>query len=125
MRLPRGHEAASDHRRGEELDAARIGYYGIVRFSSTSSTREGWMAGGQGDMECPECMDLLADYVDGSLPRNQAELLEWHLEGCGPCVAFVRTYKGTVDAARRLRETTLPPELKEKLRAFLKRSVQQ
>jgi len=30
-----------------------------------------------------------------------------------------------VDAARRLRETTLPPELKEKLRAFLKRSVQQ
>lgn len=83
------------------------------------------MAGAQGDMECPECMDLLADYVDGSLPRDQAELLEWHLEGCGPCVAFVRTYKGTVDAARRLRETTLPPELKEKLRAFLKRSVQQ
>jgi anti-sigma factor RsiW len=87
--------------------------------------REGRMAGEQGDMECPECMDLLADYVDGSLARNQAELLEWHLEGCGPCVAFVRTYKGTVDAARRLRETTLPPELKEKLRAFLKRSVQQ
>ncbi len=83
------------------------------------------MAEGQGEMECPECMDLLADYVDGSLPRHQSELLEWHLEGCGPCVAFVRTYKGTVDAARRLRETTLPPELKEKLRAFLKRSVQQ
>jgi anti-sigma factor RsiW len=86
---------------------------------------EGGMAEAQGEMDCPECMDLLADYVDGSLPRNQAELLEWHLEGCGPCVAFVRTYKGTVDAARRLRETTLPPELKEKLRAFLKRSVQQ
>jgi anti-sigma factor RsiW len=78
----------------------------------------------QGGMECPDCMDLLADYVDGSLPKDQAELLEWHLEGCGPCVAFVRTYKGTVDAARRLRETTLPPELKEKLRAFLKRSAQ-
>ena len=83
------------------------------------------MAGAQGDMDCPECMDLLADYVDGSLPRNQAELLEWHLESCGPCVAFVKTYKGTVDAAKRLRETTLPPELKEKLRAFLKRSAQQ
>ena len=33
--------------------------------------------------------------------------------------------QGTVDAVRRLRETTLPPELKEKLRAFLKRSAQQ
>ena len=44
------------------------------------------------------------DYIDGSLPRNQIALLEWHLDGCPPCVAFVNTYKGTVDAARRLRE---------------------
>jgi anti-sigma factor RsiW len=71
---------------------------------------------------CSECMNLLADYVDGVLPREQAELLEWHIEGCAPCVAFVNTYKGTVDAARRLRETTLPPELRDKLIAFLQRS---
>lgn len=74
------------------------------------------------DIGCPECMDLLADYVDGALPREQAELLEWHIEGCGPCVAFVNTYKGTVDAAKRLRQTSLPPELREKLIAFLQRS---
>ena len=74
------------------------------------------------DIGCPECMDLLADYVDGALPREQAELLEWHIEGCAPCVAFVNTYKGTVDAAKRLRQTTLPPELREKLIAFLQRS---
>jgi len=67
-------------------------------------------------------MDLLADYVDGALPREQAELLEWHIEGCAPCVAFVNTYKGTVDAAKRLRQTTLPTELREKLIAFLQRS---
>jgi len=83
----------------------------------------GLMAEAQDEIACRECMDLLADYVDGALPKHQAELLEWHLEGCGPCVAFVRTYKGTVDAAKRLRETTLPPELKEKLRAFLRRSA--
>jgi anti-sigma factor RsiW len=76
-----------------------------------------------GDMECRECMDLLSDYVDGSLPKDQAELLDWHLEGCPACVAFVNTYKGTVDAARRLRETKLPPELQQKLVAFLKRSA--
>ena len=45
--------------------------------------------------------------------------------------ALVRPERGAetvptpVDAAKRLRETTLPPELKEKLRAFLKRSVRQ
>ena len=74
------------------------------------------------DIGCSECMDLLADYVDGLLPRERAELLEWHLEGCGPCVAFVNTYKGTVDAAKRLRETTLPQELRDRLIAFLQRS---
>lgn len=79
------------------------------------------MADAQDSMECPECMDLLADYVDGSLPRDQAELLEWHLDECGPCVAFVKTYKGTVDAAKRLRETRLPPEVHQRLVAFLKR----
>ena len=74
------------------------------------------------DIACPECMDLLADYVDGVLPKHRAELLEWHLEGCAPCVTFVNTYKGTINAAKRLRETTLPPELRQKLLAFLKRS---
>jgi hypothetical protein len=33
------------------------------------------MADEQDNMECPECMDLLADYVDGALPRHQAELV--------------------------------------------------
>jgi anti-sigma factor RsiW len=73
-------------------------------------------------LQCRECVDLLADYLDGSLPKDKAELLEWHLEGCAPCVAFVNTYRGTVDAARRLRETRLPPELHQRLLSFLKRS---
>lgn len=76
------------------------------------------------DLQCRECVDLLADYVDGTLSKAQAELLDWHLDGCAPCVAFVNTYKGTVDAARRLRETRIPPELHRKLLDFLKRSAQ-
>ena len=71
---------------------------------------------------CPECMDLLADFVDGALPREQADRLQWHLDGCPPCVAFVNTYKGTVDAAKRLRETALPREVRERLMSFLQRS---
>ena len=57
------------------------------------------------EIGCSECVELLADYIDGSLPTETTALLEWHLGGCPPCVAFVNTYKGTVDAARRLRET--------------------
>ncbi|MCI0547977.1 MAG: zf-HC2 domain-containing protein [Candidatus Rokubacteria bacterium] len=70
---------------------------------------------------CRECVDLLADYVEGALPRHEAALLESHLDGCPPCVAFVNTYKGTVGAARRLREVRIPPEVEKRLIAFLKR----
>jgi anti-sigma factor RsiW len=77
---------------------------------------------GSPNIGCRECVELLADYVDGALPKHKAELLEWHLDECAPCVAFVNTYKGTVDAAKRLREATMPPELHRKLVAFLKQS---
>ena len=83
------------------------------------------MDGASREIGCPECVELLADYIDGSLPQDQTAQLEWHLDGCPPCVAFVNTYKGTVNAARRLREqpeTSLPAELRQKLIAFLKRS---
>ncbi len=74
------------------------------------------------DIGCAECMDLLADYVDGALPPKKSQAFEWHIESCPPCVAFVNTYKGTVDAAKRLRQATLPPELRDRLIAFLQRS---
>jgi hypothetical protein len=72
------------------------------------------------DVDCRQIVDLLADYLDGSLPRRTAELLEWHIDGCSPCVAFVNTYRGTVEATRRLRDTEIPTELKNRLRAFLR-----
>jgi anti-sigma factor RsiW len=81
---------------------------------------EGRMDGQSPGIVCRECVDLLGDYVDGTLAKHQAELLEWHLEACAPCVAFVNTYRGTVDAARRLRQATMPPELHQRLIAFLK-----
>ena len=79
------------------------------------------MDGASRNIGCNECMDLLADYVDGLLPREQALSLQSHIEGCPPCVACVNTYKGTVNAAKRLRETALPPEVRERLMSFLQR----
>ena len=67
------------------------------------------------EMECRQIAELLGDYLDGSLPKATRELLEWHIESCAPCVAFVNTYRGTVDAAKKLRETAVPPELKQRL----------
>jgi anti-sigma factor RsiW len=72
------------------------------------------------EMECRQIAELLGDYLDGTLPKATRELLEWHIESCAPCVAFVNTYRGTVDAAKKLRETSVPPELKQRLLSVLR-----
>jgi predicted anti-sigma-YlaC factor YlaD len=71
-------------------------------------------------MECRRIAELLGDYLDGSVTREMRELIEWHIESCAPCVAFVNTYRGTINAARTLRETAIPPELKQRLLTVLR-----
>jgi hypothetical protein len=77
-------------------------------------------SGGPSEIECRQIAELLGDYFDGSLPKHTRELLEWHIDGCAPCVAFVNTYRGTIAATRRLPDTPMPAELKKRLVAVLK-----
>ena len=67
------------------------------------------------ELQCRRIAELLGDYLEGTLPKRTAELLEWHIDGCGPCVAFINTYRGTVNATRTLRDVEIPPELKTRL----------
>lgn len=73
-------------------------------------------------VECRQLAELLGDYLDGSLPKRTRELLDWHIDGCPPCVAFVNTYRGTIDAATKLHDTEIPPELKQRLIAVLRQT---
>jgi predicted anti-sigma-YlaC factor YlaD len=80
----------------------------------------GCTSGGQSDLECRQIAELLGDYLDGSLPRETRELIDFHIDGCAPCVAFLNTYRGTVDVTRKLPEVAIPPELKKRLLTVLK-----
>ena len=74
--------------------------------------------------QCAECVDLLGDYLDGSLPVERAEALERHLSKCMPCITFVRTYKETSQVARRsLIAQEMPPELGASLHLFLQGAI--
>lgn len=72
------------------------------------------------EMECRRIAELLVDYLEGTLPKRTVELIEWHIDGCAPCVAFVNTYRGTVNATRALRDVGIPTELKTRLLAVLR-----
>lgn len=77
-------------------------------------------APGSSSLECRQIAELLGEYIDGALPPETRDLIEWHIEGCGPCVAFVNTYRGTIDAASKLRDVEIPAELKQRLLAVLR-----
>jgi anti-sigma factor RsiW len=82
-------------------------------------------SGGASDLECRQIAELLGDYLDGSLPRETRELIDFHIDGCAPCVAFLNTYRGTVDAARKLPEVAIPAELKKRLLMVVKSTQRQ
>src|SRR5437870_9235769 len=72
------------------------------------------------EIECRQIAELLGDYFDGALPQRTVELLEWHVDGCAPCVAFMNTYKSRIAATGRLPGSGMPAGLKKRLLRVLR-----
>lgn len=72
---------------------------------------------------CQDCVDLLADYLDGELPTDRASALEKHLSLCMPCITFVRTYKATSHVCRKKLAREMPDELVSTLQQFLSTQI--
>lgn len=68
---------------------------------------------------CREITDLIIDYVTGTLdPETTWEFGE-HLRNCEDCVAFLNTYRKTVQVTQSLRYERIPPEMARRIRLFL------
>jgi putative zinc finger protein len=76
------------------------------------------------ELGCRRIAELLGDYLEGTLPKQTAQALEGHIDGCAPCVAFVNTYRGTVNATKTLQDVEIPAELKTRLLSFLQQHPQ-
>ena len=72
---------------------------------------------------CKECVDLLGEYIEGTLPPDRAKALEDHLSECPPCITFVRTYRATRGLCRKALSREMPPELMHGLSTFLGKHV--
>lgn len=74
-------------------------------------------------LSCHESIDLLLAYLEGELPPEEAAHLESHLEGCPPCIDFVRSYEATPKICKRALARTMPTELAQQLDAFLEKKI--
>jgi hypothetical protein len=70
------------------------------------------------DLTCEQVIGLMADYLESALTQVIAEL-EAHLEGCEPCVAYLRTYRRTKDLTAQTERVEMPEETTIRLRRFL------
>ncbi len=74
-------------------------------------------------LTCQEAIDLLVDYLDRTLGKRLLAELERHLADCAPCRAYLRTYRRTRDLTARAVPEDMPPELRARLRDFLRERV--
>ena len=70
-------------------------------------------------MTCRELIEVLFEFESGELPEEHRERVAQHLCQCSSCVAFVESYRLTIQLPRRLPRPKMPEELEERLQAIL------
>ncbi len=77
----------------------------------------------QADLTCQQIADFLLDYLTRELHPDTAAEFEEHLGICPDCVAFLNTYKKTVQVTRSLRYEDIPPEMEKRVSRFLQKKI--
>lgn len=70
-------------------------------------------------LTCRDGVELLMDYLEGTLPPADLQAIESHVSGCPRCVAFIESYRATPRILREATAGALPEDLAESLRRFL------
>jgi anti-sigma factor RsiW len=74
--------------------------------------------------QCRDVIELLTEYIDGTLRAGDTRRLETHLGDCGPCAVFLDSLRKTRDAAGALRARKVPEACARALRALLKKRLE-
>ena len=64
----------------------------------------------QKKLTCRELVELVTDYLDGTLSRRDRARFEAHLGACTNCTHYVEQFRETVRLTGTLREDDVSPE---------------
>jgi len=67
------------------------------------------------EMACRELVEVVTDYLEGTLPAADRRRLEEHLEECPYCVEYIKQMRQTIEALGGLSEDSLAPETRQGL----------
>ncbi len=60
---------------------------------------------------CREAVELISDYLEGSLSRADRRRLERHLRGCDACAAYLEQIRATILLTGQVQPEDLEPEV--------------
>jgi len=66
-------------------------------------------------LTCRELVELVTDYLEGSLPPTERARFESHLEGCDNCRRYLDQMRQTIHLMGCLSEESLEPQVKTDL----------
>ena len=72
------------------------------------------------ELVCVSGVELLMDYLEGVLPEETRLAIDAHVASCPKCTAFVASYRATPRILRDATEPSIPEELQESLKKWLR-----
>jgi anti-sigma factor RsiW len=67
------------------------------------------------EMACQELVELVTEYLEGTLPAQERARFEAHLVTCRHCRTYLEQMRQTIATLGRLTEDSLDPQAKEDL----------
>ena len=67
------------------------------------------------DLACREVVELVTDYLEGSLDDRDRDRFERHLVGCDGCAAYLGQMQVTLRVAGRIEPEAIDPVFRERL----------
>ena len=72
------------------------------------------------EIACTSGVDLLMEYLEGTLAADVRAALDAHVAGCERCVAFIESYRATPRILKQVTSTSMPADVQRSLRTFLR-----
>ena len=67
------------------------------------------------EMSCKELVEIITEYLEGTLPPAERARFEAHLAVCPGCQTYLDQMRQTVRALGRLTEQSIPPQARQEL----------
>jgi predicted anti-sigma-YlaC factor YlaD len=67
------------------------------------------------ELSCKELVELVTDYLEGTLARDERVRFDEHLAGCSACRTYLDQFREMIELTGRLSDDDLAPTAREAL----------